>query len=54
MKKTDTFSPVVRADVTFYGPPPLLCVDVRFRNSTEINRFISLSELTRIHNELGR
>jgi len=53
MKKTKVeFSPVVRADVKFYGPPPHLCVDVRFRSRAEIDRLIR--ELTRLRDTKGR
>jgi hypothetical protein len=53
MKKKNTeFSPVVTADVRFYGPPPFLCVDVRFRSRAEIDRLIR--ELTRLRNTKGR
>ena len=33
-------SPVIRADSKFIGKPPLLCVDVRFGTTAEIDALI--------------
>lgn len=35
-----TPSPVLRADSKFFGSPPHLCVDVRFRSTAEIDALI--------------
>lgn len=35
------FSPVIRADSKFFGPPPFLCVDVRFANTAQLDALIA-------------
>lgn len=35
------FSPVVRADAKFFGKPPHLCVDVRFKDIEQLDALIA-------------
>jgi len=35
------FSPVIRADTKFFGPPAFLCVDVRFADVAQLDALIA-------------